>query len=57
MNCKEYRALIDDTLDTSLNGALEQRVGLHLEHCAACRCYYERRQREHVALFTALNAA
>lgn len=57
MNCMEYRALIDDSLDTSLKGSLEQRVGLHLEHCAACRIYYERRQKEHSALFAALNAA
>ena len=57
MNCREYRELIDDALDTSLNGALEHRVKLHLEHCTVCRDYYEHRQKEHVALFTAMNAA
>ena len=57
MNCREYRELIDDALDTSLNGALGHRVKLHLEHCTVCRDYYEHRQKEHVALFTAMNAA
>ena len=57
MNCREYRDLIDDALDTSLNGALGHRVKLHLEHCTVCRDYYEHRQKEHVALFAAMNAA
>ena len=57
MNCREYRELIDDALDTSLNGALGHRVKLHLEHCTVCRDYYEHRQKEHVALFAAMNAA
>ena len=57
MNCREYRELIDDALDTSLNGTLGHRVKLHLEHCSVCRDYYEHRQKEHVALFTAMNAA
>ena len=57
MNCREYRELIDDALDTSLNGTLGHRVKLHLEHCTVCRDYYEHRQKEHVALFTAMNAA
>ena len=57
MNCREYRERIDDALDTSLNGALGHRVKLHLEHCTVCRDYYEHRQKEHVALFTAMNAA
>jgi hypothetical protein len=57
MNCREYRELIDDALDTSLNGTLGHRVKLHLEHCTVCRDYYEHRQKEHVALFAAMNAA
>ena len=57
MNCREYRELIDDALDTSLNGALGHRVKLHLEHCTTCRDYYEHRQKEHVVLFAAMNAA
>ena len=57
MNCREYRALIDDALDVSLKDSLEQRVKLHLDHCPACRNYYEHRRQEHVALFSAMNAA
>lgn len=57
MNCREYRAFIDDALDVSLKDSLEQRVKLHLDHCPACRNYYERRRQEHVALFSVMNAA
>jgi len=57
MNCKEYRELIEDALDISLHGDPEKRVRLHLEHCDACRSYFERRRAEHVALFTGINAA
>ena len=57
MNCREYRELIDDSLDTSLKGALEQRVRRHLDHCEACQEYYEHCRREHIALFTILNTA
>ena len=56
MNCKEYRELIEDALDISLHGDPEKRVRLHLEHCDACRAYFERRRAEHVALFTGINA-
>ena len=57
MNCREYRELIDDALDTSLKGEPEQRVKRHLDHCTVCQAYYERRRQEHIALFTVLNAA
>lgn len=57
MNCSEYRELLDEALDVSLDGALEHRVRLHLEHCAACQSYYARCRQEHVALFNAMNAA
>ena len=57
MNCKEYKELIDDALDTSLEGVLEQRVKRHLDHCTACQDYYERCRREHIALFKAMNSA
>ena len=57
MNCREYRELIDDALDTSLKGGLEQCVKRHLEHCTVCQDYYERRRQEHITLFTVLNAA
>ena len=57
MNCKEYRELIEDALDISLQGDPEKRVRLHLEHCDACRSYFDRRRAEHVALFTGINAA
>ena len=56
MNCKEYRELIEDALDISLQGDPEKRVRLHLEHCDACRSYFDRRRAEHVALFTGINA-
>ena len=57
MNCREYRALIDDALDVSLKDSLEQRVKLHLDHCPACRNYYESCRQEHVALFSVMNSA
>ena len=57
MNCSEYRELLDEALDVSLDGALEHRVRLHLEHCAACQSYYAQCRQEHVALFNAMNAA
>ena len=57
MNCSEYRELLDEALDVSLDGTLEHRVRLHLEHCAACQSYYAQCRQEHVALFNAMNAA
>ena len=57
MNCQEYREMIEDALDISIHGELEAHVRRHLEHCAECRDYFAARQAEHVALFTAVNAA
>ena len=57
MNCQEYRELIEDSLDVSLHGEPEHRVKRHLEHCEACRAYFEVRRAEHAALFSRINAA
>ena len=57
MNCQEYRELIEDALDVSLHGDPERRVKRHLEHCEACRTYFETRRAEHVALFRGINTA
>ena len=57
MNCQEYRNLIEDTLDVSLHGEPERRVRLHIEHCAACRSYFQSRRNEHIAFFSKINAS
>ena len=57
MNCLEYRELIEDALDASLHGEPKRHVRRHLEHCEACRAYFEACHAEHVALFRGINAA
>ena len=57
MNCQEYRDLIEDTLDVSLQGEPEHKVRLHLEHCSSCSDYFKSRRDEHIALFSGINAA
>ena len=57
MNCQEYKEMIEDALDVSLQGELKANVRRHLEHCSECRDYLARRRREHAALFTGVNAA
>ena len=57
MNCLEYKGLIEDALDASLHGEPERHVRRHLEHCEACRAYFEACHAEHVALFRGINAA
>ena len=57
MNCQEYRNLIEDTLDVSLHGEPERRVRLHIEHCAACRSYFQSRRNEHIVFFSKINAS
>ncbi len=57
MNCQEYKSMIEDALDVSLQGELKASVLRHLEHCPDCRGYYARRQQEHSDLFMSINAA
>ena len=57
MNCQEYKGMIEDALDVSLQGELKANVLRHLEHCPGCRDYYARRQQEHSELFMGINAA
>ena len=57
MNCQEYKDLIEDALDISLQGVLEANIQRHLEHCSECRNYLVQRRREHAALFACVNAA
>ena len=57
MNCQEYKGMIEDALDISLNGELEANIRRHLDHCAECREYLAIRQREHAAFFAGVNAA
>ena len=57
MNCQEYKGMIEDALDVSLNGELEVGVRRHLDHCPECRDYLASRRREHSAFFAGVNAA
>ena len=57
MNCQEYKDMIEDALDISLNGELEANIRRHLDHCAACREYLAMRRQEHAAVFAGVNAA
>lgn len=57
MNCQEYKGMIEDALDVSLNGELEAGVRRHLDHCPECRDYLASRRREHSAFFAGVNAA
>ena len=57
MNCQEYKGMIEDALDVSLNGELEVSIRRHLDHCAECREYLAVRRQEHAAFFAGVNAA
>ena len=57
MNCQEYKGMIEDALDVSLQGELKVNIQRHLEHCSECREYLSRRRLEHAALFAGVNAA
>lgn len=57
MNCHEYRTLIDEALDASLEGCLRRNVALHIEHCSDCRRYLEATKSRHAALYRAMNRA
>lgn len=57
MNCQEYRGMIEDALDVSLQGELKANIRRHLEHCPKCRDYLQFRREEHAALFAGVNAA
>ena len=50
MNCQEYKGMIEDALDVSLQGELKVNIQRHLEHCSECREYLSMRQigRAHV---------
>ena len=57
MNCQEYRSMIEDALDDSLQGELGEIICRHLEHCPECRGYLAMRRQEHSDLFMSVNAA
>ena len=57
MNCQEYKGMIEDALDISINGELEANVRRHLDHCVECREYLAMRRQEHAAFFAGVNAA
>lgn len=57
MNCQEYKGMIEDALDVSLQGELKANIRRHLEHCSECREYLTKRRLEHTALFAGVNAA
>ena len=57
MNCQEYKGMIEDALDVSLQGELKVNIQRHLEHCSECREYLSMRRLEHAALFAGVNAA
>ena len=57
MNCQEYKGMIEDALDVSLQGELKVNIQRHLEHCSECREYLAMRRLEHAALFAGVNAA
>ena len=57
MNCQEYRSMIEDALDDSLQGELGEVICRHLEHCPECRGYLAMRRQEHSDLFMSINAA
>ena len=57
MNCQEYKGMIEDALDISLNGELEANICRHLDHCPECREHLAMRRQEHAAFFTGVNAA
>jgi predicted anti-sigma-YlaC factor YlaD len=57
MNCQEYKGMIEDALDVSLNCELEASVRRHIDHCTECREYLAMRRQEHAAFFAGVNAA
>ena len=57
MNCQEYKGMIEDALDISLNGEIEASIRRHLDHCPECREYLAMRRQEHAAFFAGVNAA
>ena len=57
MNCQEYKGMIEDALDISLNGEIEANIRRHLDHCPECREYLAMRRQEHAAFFAGVNAA
>jgi hypothetical protein len=57
MNCQEYKGMIEDALDVSLQGELKANIRRHLDHCPECRDYLAMRRQEHAAFFAGVNAA
>ena len=57
MNCQEYKGMIEDALDVSLNCELEASIRRHIDHCPECREYLAMRRQEHAAFFAGVNAA